>query len=180
MRFEDWLSKHGLSHLNPCIAGTFNLSLLLSCCYECRDDKLPLHAIWYLEKYVKVHKAHFATVVPSLLAHIGYLQCTGSERIAGNILLENFKTDAHYDLSSEETERLIEVSFDWLVDPRKAVAVVANSIEILYYLRDEQKWISDELLAHIEVLGNRSSPALIARGRRIKQKLKKYTADQNK
>lgn len=179
-RFENWLSKHNLVDLNPITSQKVDLPILLSLCYEVRKDVLPLHAIWYLEKYIKVRREHLKEVIPSLLLHLNSLSHEGSERIAGNILLENFRNPVIYVLSDDEKEIVIETCFNWMISPIKPVAVVANGIEILYHLVDEQDWIKEELLAQITVLENRSSPALIARGRKIKQKLRKYTSTQRR
>lgn len=179
-RFEDWLSKHNLVDLNPITPQKVDLPLLLSLCYDNRKDTLPLHAIWYLEKYIKVNREQLTEVIPSLVLHLGNLNCEGSERIAGNILLENFRKPMVHRFSPNEKELIIEICFNWTISPDKAVAVVANCLEILYHLIDEQDWIREELFAQINVLENRSSPALNARGRKIRQKLKKYTSNRDK
>lgn len=174
-RFKDWLTKHQMDTTHVFVNGGINVRKLVDLSLERRKDKLPLHAIWLLEKLVKAHPEELHVVIPLLVAHLDRLNCEGCERIAGNILLECVKNPMYHSLSEKDGEIAVEICFGWLIDEKKAVAVVANCIEFLYHFVGKHDWIKDELILQIPVLMNRPSPAIHARARQVLSRLERIT-----
>ncbi|WP_052017026.1 hypothetical protein [Arcticibacter svalbardensis] len=61
---------------------------------------------------------------------------------------------------------IINQTSEWLIERKIPVAVKANCIEILYYLRNEEDWIEGELKLQIELLMKSGSAALQSRGKK--------------
>lgn len=75
-------------------------------------------------------------------------------------------------LISEYQEQIIEITFDWLIDPQTPVAVKVNCMDILLYFSRGQQWIHDELRSQVQFLLKNGSAAVQSRGKRILKKLK--------
>jgi hypothetical protein len=73
---------------------------------------------------------------------------------------------------AKNREQLVEITFDWLIDPETPVAVKVNCMDILFPFAKEQSWIKDELRSQVQFLLNDGSAALQSRGKRILKKLK--------
>lgn len=63
-------------------------------------------------------------------------------------------------LISEYQEQIIEITFDWLIDPLTPVAVKVNCMGILLYFGKEQAWITDELRSQVQFLLKDGSAAV--------------------
>lgn len=174
-RFLDWLEKHKLHAKNPIKNDQVILEKLMPLCFEERKDNLSLHACWLLEKYIKAFPEHAPLILPKVVKQLDHIQIAGSQRILGNILIETLSKQNGYILSGEEEEAVIETTFNWLIAPGKAVAVVANCFEVLSYLSDKHPWVRDELIAQINFFTKEGSAAVQARGKRMLKKLKTNT-----
>jgi hypothetical protein len=112
-----------------------------------------------------------------------------SEFIEGYIIQKNRSCQRHYskimmylvDLESipevypiiaRNKEQIVEITFDWLIDPETPVAVQVNCMDILFPFAKEQSWIHDELRSQVQFLLKDGSAALQSRGKRILKKLK--------
>lgn len=110
------------------------------------------------------------------------------EFIAGFLIQKNRSCQRHFskimmylvDLDSipeinsilaKNREHLVEITFDWLIDPETPVAVKVNCMDILFPFAKEQSWIKDELRSQVQFLLNNGSAALQSRGKRILKKL---------
>lgn len=178
-RFAEWLKKHKLQDLNPIKSKEVQLERLLPLCFEERSDKLSLNASWLLEKYIKAFPEHADRIVPHVVSQLEHVRIEGSQRILGNILIETLKKKNNYDLSDQEEEIVIETTFNWLITPQKAVAVIANCFEVLGYLSDKHPWVKDELVAQIDFfIREGASVAVQARGKKTLKRLKTVAAIQ--
>lgn len=72
----------------------------------------------------------------------------------------------------EYQEQVIEITFDWLIDPETPVAVKVNCMDILLYFSKGHQWIQDELHSQVQFLLRDGSAAVQSRGKRILKKLK--------
>jgi hypothetical protein len=79
-------------------------------------------------------------------------------------------------LINEHQDQIIEITFDWLIDPLTPVAVKVNCMDILLHFAKEQTWIPDELRSQVQFLLRDGSAAVQSRGKRILKKLKSRSA----
>ncbi len=111
------------------------------------DDKLSIKAAWVLEFVCKkqlswlyenldyftknIKKIHFGSAVRPIA------------KICQLLVLKNAKTPI-LNFTAKNKENIIETAFDWMISNHK-VAIKAYTMQTLFYLGKEQKWIHDEL-----------------------------------
>ena len=64
-------------------------------------------------------------------------------------------------------ERVVELFFDWMVDPKMLVSVRASASEALFNLRHRYPWIAEDLSNQLEYIMRNATPILAARGNMI-------------
>ncbi len=171
-RFMLWLEKHELVDISPLREKHVDLEKLLSLCVvEQTKNNLALHAIWFLEKYALAHKADLPTIFDFLVANRLRITIEGAQRILGNIYLQALKSSS-YATTEQQDEELINCGFDWLTTADKSIAVVANSIELLYTMSLRHEWIKESLESEIGLLLERgTTPAIRSRGQKVLKQL---------
>lgn len=76
-------------------------------------------------------------------------------------------------LEATNLEPVVEICFDWLINPKVAVAVKVFCCEILFNLRNRYDWLTDELARKTEFLMKDGSAAMQSRGKKILKQLQK-------
>jgi len=76
-------------------------------------------------------------------------------------------------VETTDLEPLVETCFDWMINPKVAVAVKVFCCETLFNLRNRYDWIADELAREIEFLMLNGSPGIQSKGKRILKALSK-------
>ncbi len=171
-RFMLWLQKYELADISPLREKDVDLEKLLSLCVvEQTKNNLALHAIWFLEKYALAHTEDLPTIFHFLLDNRLRITIEGAQRILGNIYLQALNSSS-YTTTEDQEEELINCGFDWLTTPDKSIAVVANSIELLYFLSLRNDWIKKALESEISLLLERgTTPAIRSRGQKVLKQL---------
>ncbi|MCB0463040.1 MAG: adenylosuccinate lyase [Flavobacteriaceae bacterium] len=143
------------------------------------DDKTSCRAAWllefvarenldsilpYLDRFTeKMHKVHLDPAVRPIGKICEYL-------IEAYYHRDNNHTKDY--LKPEHKERIIELSFDYMITDQK-VAAKAYSMHSLYLLGKEYDWIHPELKTILEKDFNANTAAFKARARHLLKKLKK-------
>lgn len=70
-------------------------------------------------------------------------------------------------IEKADLKPIVETCFDWLIDPKVAIAVKCFCCEILFNLRNHYDWIADELARELEFLMKDGSPGIQSKGKRI-------------
>ncbi|MFD2744571.1 MULTISPECIES: hypothetical protein [Sphingobacterium] len=167
-RFMLWLEKHALQASSPLKEDGVDIDQLLTLCItKDENHNMPLHAIWFLEKYVLAHTADLPNIFNFLVANRSNITIEGARRILGNIYLQALRS-ASCKTTEEQDEQLISCGFDWLTTPGTSIAVLANSFELLYTLSLRHDWIIEALEVEISLLLERdASPAVRSRGQKV-------------
>ena len=128
-----------------------------------KESKIAFRAAWLLEQILF---SSFPST-DDLLLFLKYypLQKHNScRRHYTNIMLLLVRK-GHIPTGSSLSDSINQTS-EWLIDKKIPVAVRANCIEILYYLKNEEDWIEGELKLQIELLMKDGSAALQSRGKK--------------
>jgi hypothetical protein len=64
-------------------------------------------------------------------------------------------------------ERVVELCFDWIIDPKMLVSVRASASEALFNLRHRYPWIAEELSNQLEYIMRDATPSLLAKSNYI-------------
>jgi hypothetical protein len=153
------------------LAGTeFHTSDLLELSLDAKCAEIAFRAAWILENIQMLqpekfwdYELRFFEAYPqqgnqSCRRHYTKIMMTclqsGLEKVRGDL------------------DRVVEATFDWLVDTGTPVAVKVNCLDILCRLKIRYNWVSEELRAQTEFLLRNGTPAMQARGRKILRQLK--------
>ncbi|EFK56841.1 hypothetical protein [Sphingobacterium spiritivorum] len=172
-RFLDVLKRNKQEYLSPIHSGKIDSRALFNLCFDYYDSNLPLHASWLLEKYVKAEPHQLQLLHADIITKLNDVRIEGSQRIFGNILICILDKRSNIVLNSDQEEIIIETIFNWMITPDKAVAVVANCFEILYYLSNKHSWVKEELAAQIEYFLKEGPPSIQSRGKKILSRIRK-------
>lgn len=153
--------------------GTIRLTDLIIIA-EGKNKQLAFRAAWLLETIVLKETKHITNVYQSIIKQLPIQKNWSCLRSYSKICM--WITDKKQNLivlEIAEEETLINCFFTCLTDPKCPVAVTVNALDVLYNLSDRHHWIQGELVAQIEFLLKKPSPALLSRAKRVKLKLQK-------
>lgn len=139
------------------------------------QNEIAFRASWVLEQFLYYRWDDLFPFIPDFIA--GYLIQTNRSCQRHFTKIMMYLTDAGSSteinpLIREYQEQIIEVTFDWLIDPQTPVAVKVNCMDILLHFGKEHAWITDELRSQVQFLLKDGSAAVQSRGKRILKKLK--------
>lgn len=162
-----------IGHDKTCIPGDLiSLSLF-------PQNEIAFRASWVLEQVFYYRWDDFVPFLPDFIS--GYLiqknrSCQRHfTKIMMNLTDSELNTEIKH-LINEHQDQIIEITFDWLIDPLTPVAVKVNCMDILLHFAKEQTWIPDELRSQVQFLLRDGSAAVQSRGKRILKKLKSRSA----
>jgi hypothetical protein len=114
-------------------------------------DKMPL------TKNLSVQR-HYAKIVKCSLGNGAVKDIVGSKKYNGKI------------------EKLIEVSFEWLLNNKTPIAVKAYCMDILMYFAPNNQWIKEELPHVIRLNMIDASPGISSKSKKVLEQLSSYEA----
>ncbi|MEJ8802185.1 hypothetical protein [Pontibacter sp. H249] len=164
------------------LAGADKLSVqeLLDICFLKEQPAIAFRAAWVLEHIEEHYSECFLPVLTIFLKRLPEQKNQSCQRHFTKILMHISSPKASTAYKSAFTEiavreQVVEVVFDWLINPATPVAVKVNCLEVLFNLSTDLSWIKEELLAQTEYYLRDGSPAMQSRGRKIVQLLQKQT-----
>lgn len=143
------------------------------------DDKTSCRAGWLLEFVARENLDSILPYLDRFTKHMHKVHLDPAVRPVAKIceyLIEAYyhKNNNHTKdyLSKEHKERIIELSFDYMITDQK-IAAKAYSMNTLYLLGKEYDWIHPELAMILERDFNSGSAGFKARARCLLKKIKK-------
>jgi len=139
------------------------------------QNEIAFRASWVLEQFLYFRWDDLVPILDDFIK--GYLiqknkSCQRHFTKIMMYLTESCSTIILKPLINEYQEQIIEITFDWMIDPDTPVAVKVNCMDILLYFSKGHQWIPDELRSQIQFLLRDGSAAVQSRGKRILKKLK--------
>ena len=141
----------------------------------CLQNEIAFRASWVLEQLVYYRWDDLVPFLPDFIS--GYLiqKNRSCQRHFTKIMMHLTDSGLSTEIKTlirEHQEQIIEITFDWLIDPQTPVSVKVNCMDILLQFGKEQAWITDELRSQVQFLLKDGSAAVQSRGKRILKKLK--------
>jgi hypothetical protein len=143
------------------------------------DDKTSCRAAWLLEFVARENLDSILPYLDRFTEHMHKVHLDPAVRPVAKICEYLIEAYYHRDnnhtkdyLTSEHKERIIELSFDYMITDQK-VAAKAYSMNSLFLLGKEYDWIHPELAMILERDFNSGTAAFKARARHLLKKLKK-------
>ena len=143
--------------------------LIKLCLYT---GEVGFRAAWITEIVAHTFPAQFDEHVDEFVEAYIILKNQSAQRHFTKIFMEltnGKRIQIHRLLPAVET--IIETTFEWMINPQTPVAVKVNCMDVLYNLKETDRWIADELRAHIEFQLKDGSAALQSRGKKVLKKL---------
>ncbi len=156
------------------------ISILWNLC-QCSNEKLSFHSAWVLENVLipnpELFSLNFSKIIellpttksPSLQRHLCKLLSYAMENCSRNKL----PNDACLLFKEMNMEPIVEVCFEWLLNPLVKPSVKAYCMDILFHLSKRYDWITNELPHIIELQMIDGTPGVKAKGNIVIKRLKK-------
>lgn len=141
------------------------------------DQQIGFHAGWVLDYLLQYNPQFILENLEELLLRLPQVFNQSCKRHYARIMMHatSPKTipELKIKINTADLEPVVEVSFDWLIDPKVAVAVKVCCCETLFNLRKRYDWIADELAREVEFLMKDGSAAIQSTGKKILKVLQK-------
>jgi len=140
------------------------------------NGQTAFHAVWLLDTVVEDDLNNYIFEIDKFITYSQRIKHHSCQRHYARIFM-HFTAAAkrsniiRLKLLQTDLEPMVELCFDWLIDPKTKVAVKAFASEVLCNLSGRYDWISEELQNQLHYLMNNGSPAIQSTGRRLLNKL---------
>ena len=140
------------------------------------DGQIAFHAAWLLDTVVENDLDNYIFEIDLFITYSQRIKHHSCQRHYARIFMhltaEAKKSNIiRLKLSQTDLEPMVELCFDWLIDPKTKVAVKAFASEVLCNVSGRYDWITEELQSQLCFLMNNGSPAIQSTGRRLLNKL---------
>lgn len=138
-------------------------------------SEIAFRASWILEQLVHFRWEDLVPSLPDLISVYLRQENRSCQRHFTKIMMYLTHPESSQYIKSlidSNQDKIIERTFEWLIDPETPVAVKVNCMDILLNLRSGSEWIPDELRSQVQYLLKDGSAAVQSRGKRILKKLK--------
>ena len=136
------------------------------------EQEVAFRAAWILEQVAIDHLENFKLFLAEFIETYLAQRNPSCQRHFTKIMMyltdENNRESVFSDI---DPDPIIEVTFEWLINPETPVAVQCNCMDILYNFKDQADWLQLELSEQVGFLLKNGSAALQSRGKRVLKKL---------
>lgn len=141
------------------------------------DKQIGFHAAWVLDNLLCNHPSLILENLDELILRLPHVFNESCKRHYARIFMHTTSpktiSELKVKINSSDLKPIVETCFDWLIDPKVAVAVKAFCCETLFNLRNRYDWITEELIREIEFLMNDGSAAMQSKGKKILNQLQR-------
>lgn len=129
------------------------------------------HAVWLLDTVVLSNLNKYANELPLFITYGQRIKHHSCQRHYARIFMYYTAAKAAAGIKAAvaktDLEPMIELCFDWLIDPKTKVAVKAFASETLCNVHQRYDWVAYELQNQLGHLMKNGSPAIQSTGRRL-------------
>jgi hypothetical protein len=140
-----------------------------------QDLQIGFRAAWILEQVYIKYQEQFLPHLLYFLKRFTEQENAAAKRHYGKILAlmtcKKASEPIKLILATADTAKLVDVVFDWLIDPKTPVAVKAHCLDVLANFCTVHPWIKDELLSTIDYLIDKESIAFHLRAQKTRSNL---------
>jgi len=154
----------------------FNIKNLIDLTFDA-DQQIGFRAAWILENLLMTNPHLILENLDELLLRFPQVSNPSCQRHYVKILMcltsSKINKEIKTRMQAANLEPIVETCFDWMINPKVAVAVKVFCCEVLFNLRNRYDWLTDELAREIEFLMLDGSAALQSKGKKILKALSK-------
>ncbi|MFD1256862.1 hypothetical protein ACFQ3S_08635 [Mucilaginibacter terrae] len=162
-RYKNWIYDLAMevSYKGFVLTDLLNLTLH-------QDTQTAFHAVWLLDTIIAFEPSNFAGNLPLFLNYARQNKNPSCKRHYARIFMYCTKDqDFVASFAITDLEPMVELCFDWLIDPKIKIAVKVCASETLCNLRYSYPWIAEELQNQLRYLMQNGSPAIQTTGCRL-------------
>jgi len=149
---------------------SFTLSELVDLTFYA-DEPTATKASGLLETMLLKFPKSYLNEIEYLVQRVEDVNCGNCKRhyakIIRHITSPEVPREVRNKVAEINFERIVELCFDWMVDPAMLVSVRASASEALFNLRHRYPWIAADLSEHLEYMMRDATPLLRAKGNMI-------------
>jgi hypothetical protein len=129
------------------------------------QPRIAWHAAWVIDHVSEADPAKLEPFIPELIDRLPTLKSSSLRRHYTRMI-------NRHEIPENQMGMLIDVLYDFL-SPSEAIAVRANSLEILYKIARKETDLQNELISVIEsILEEEPTPGMISKGKKILRSLR--------
>jgi len=131
------------------------------------DKLMAQRAAWVLGKFSRSFYAEFIPHLDYILSEIKNAKHVAVSRNVARVFMKITSKENVTHLNNSQIDKIVEISFGWVIDENEKAAVVAFAMYTLKNLLDKRSWIAPDLKLHIEnnMLG--SLPSFQSAGKKV-------------
>jgi hypothetical protein len=178
LALENYLSKHhslkATTHLaSQIVDENIPLKDVIDLCFH-KNIQIGFRAAWCLEFVEVLSPKIFLPFVNIFIRVYPDVKNESVQRHFSKIMMRLTSKIfmSFYRLKPEDFENVLEISFEWLLNPKTPIAVQSNVMQIIFQLSDYQDWIKDELKIILEQKLLSNSAGLISKSKHLLKKMK--------
>jgi len=142
---------------------SFTLNELVDLTFH-SDDKIALKASKILQYILFRFPENYIDQISYLVENVGEVECRPCKKHYAKILAHltspGIQRDMRNQIKEINFEKVVELGFNWLRDPKMLATVRAGAAETLFNLRHRYPWIAEALSRDLEALLPKASPLL--------------------
>lgn len=144
----------------------FSLTELVDMTFH-QDKEIALKSSRLLEYVLFKFPESYYHDIQYFIDRIFDLQNSSGKKTYAKVLMHITSPEVPKDVREKmkdiEMERVVELCFEWMIDPKMLVSVRAYSAEALFNLRHRYPWIAEELSKQLEFMTRTATPNLLAK-----------------
>ncbi|MBE7174963.1 MAG: hypothetical protein INR69_01075 [Mucilaginibacter polytrichastri] len=134
------------------------------------DEGLAWRASWLLENVLIGKLGFYSGQIAGIFNAFPHVQWPGCRRHYGKMVARMSDPRSAFMkkwVPEKAREPVVETCFEWLINEKEKVAVKVFCVQILFNLRGEFDWVTEELRQQLPFLMRDGSAAMQAKGRKI-------------
>ncbi|MBC7915835.1 MAG: hypothetical protein H7Y07_17130 [Pyrinomonadaceae bacterium] len=130
--------------------------------------EIAFRAAWVLENSVLCYEKNYS--INELVGY--YLKQNNFSCMRHYTKIMMFLVKRGKILMTKDSDKVIDLTFEWLINPTTPVAVKVNCLDILYGFKDYSDWIVEELPSQIQFHLKDGTAAMQSRGKKLLKHLR--------
>ena len=131
------------------------------------DKEIALKSSRLLEYVLFKFPENYYQDIQYFIDHIGQIESPTRKKPYAKILMHITSPEVPRDVRDKmkeiELEHVVELCFEWMIDPKMLVSVRSSASEALFNLRHRYPWIAEELSKQLEFMTRTATPNLLAK-----------------
>ena len=138
---------------------------------------LSQRSAWSLSKFSKDFYIEFIPHLDYILSHIKNAKHVAVSRNFARVFMKLTNREYVQYLTEKQIDKIVDISFGWVIDKNEKAAVVAFSIYTLSNLLQKRNWLATELKLHIINNLEGSLPSFQSVGKRTLKTIELFNAN---